>query len=118
MKGKKPAFTYFHYFLMSTSFRFTEKTPQAQKLHQLFDRYLTDPTTGVDAHQTTPHYIKNNVYARDQDFQKIPIKTFYAGYRRFANKWVTNQTVAGQRKIKRQRGKLHFFHYIFFMFHL
>ena len=90
---------------MSTPFRFTEKTSQAQKLFQLFDRFLTDPTTGIDAGLTTPTYIKNHVYSRDPEFQSIPIKSFYGGYRRFANKWILNQAVAGQRKFKRQRGK-------------
>ena len=84
--------------------RFKEDSAAGKKLIQLFDRFAVDPNTGVDATVQTPDYIKNHVWPRESEFKEIAIKNFREGYRRFANKWLVNSRVVGQRK--RQRGKI------------
>ena len=87
--------------------RFTENSPAAQKLFQLFDRFVIDPTQGVDANNNTTSYIKSTVYPKEEVFKEVDIKRFYPGYRRFASRWTINKNRCGQREArapKRQRG--------------
>ena len=84
----------------NSTIRFTIRSEPAQRLFQLFDRFLTDPRQGVDAGNDDQNYIRDYVYPKDPSFSQVTLKNFYLGYRRFANRWNQQREVAGQRRGK------------------
>ena len=84
----------------ASTIRFTQRSEPAQRLFQLFDRFLTNPRQGVDAGNDDQNYIRDYVYPKDPSFSQVSLKNFYLGYRKFANKWNQQREVAGQRRSK------------------
>ena len=80
--------------------QFNERCNAAMLLVQSFDRYAQDPTKDFDARVQTLDCIKDYVYPREQLFQHFTLETFRSGYRCLANKWLTNNRVAGQKQDK------------------